>query len=75
MRKARITVHSQITLYNILKNNAFRYKKLVLILVGKQDTVQKCRVGSESRISGVNTVSAYREECKTIAVSTVMTMT
>ena len=46
----------------------------MLILVGKQDTVQKYRVGSESRISGVSSVYVYREECKTVALCTVMTI-
>ena len=46
----------------------------MLILAGKQDTVSKYRVGGESRMSGVNTVSVYREECKTIALCTVMTI-
>jgi len=40
----------------------------------KQDTVQKCRVGSGNRILGVNSAYVNREECKTIAVCTVMTI-
>ena len=42
MGKARINVHSQISLDIVFKNNGFLYKKTkLLIFTGKQDTLSK----------------------------------